>query len=74
MNGVKQANPCTDCNAFYPYYVMQFDHTGSDKESNVSDMANRSLSLARTKNEIAKCELVCANCHAVRTWERQQPA
>ena len=48
---------------------MQFDHT----EGKVSDI-NRLMwraSIARVKQEMQSCELVCANCHAIRTYCRQ---
>lgn len=62
--------PCTDCKRSYPYYVMDFDHVRG-KRYNVSFIARfGSLEMART--EIAKCDLVCANCHRERTHQRQR--
>lgn len=67
---IKQASPCVDCDEFYPYYVMQYDHIGSDKTAGVSDLVRRLTDWKIIEKEIAKCELVCANCHAIRTWTR----
>lgn len=61
--------PCVDCKKKYPYYVMQFDHIGTDKTGNVGKIA-RTSGIAAVKAEIAKCEVVCANCHAERSWQR----
>ena len=66
-----KSNPCTDCGETYPHYVMQFDHIGTDKLFNVADCYSKGFSLAKVQEEVAKCELVCANCHAVRTWTRR---
>jgi hypothetical protein len=63
--------PCTDCNTKYPYYVMQFDHIGTDKLFNIADCYSGGFSLDKVRQEVAKCEVVCANCHAERTWERR---
>ena len=61
--------PCTDCKVQYPPYVMHFDHLpGCEKKFNISQALHRSK--AEIIEEIAKCELVCGNCHAVRTFER----
>ena len=69
IRGLKESNSCTDCGKFYPFYVMHFDHLpGSIKVSGLSQM--RTWSLEKIKTEIAKCELVCANCHAIRTYIR----
>lgn len=66
----KENHPCVDCGEKFPYYVMQFDHIGDDKHSNINRMMWRS-SLAKVIEEIQKCELVCANHHAARTYRRQ---
>ena len=66
---VKEASPCADCGEQYPYYVMQFDHTGTDKVLSVAAL-RKQAGIERVKAEIAKCDVVCANCHAVRTWKR----
>lgn len=50
---------------------MQYDHTGSDKEIDISRAIRAGWSQKRIETEIAKCELVCANCHAVRTFKRR---
>lgn len=67
---IKEASACVDCDVLYPFYVMQFDHTGDDKVLHISRLVNMSSSWTKIETEIAKCDLVCANCHAVRTWER----
>lgn len=65
-----KSRPCTDCGISYPYYVMQFDHLDAGtKEFNVSAGVTRA-SHERLLAEIAKCEVVCANCHAERTHQR----
>jgi hypothetical protein len=61
--------PCADCGKQYPPYVMQFDHLdGSTKAFNLSQSHGKPR--AAVLEEIAKCEIVCANCHAARTYER----
>ena len=68
MVQIKESSPCTDCGVSYPYYVMQFDHL-ADKELTPSRLVTYG-SLAKMRRELAKCELVCANCHAARTYRR----
>jgi len=61
--------PCIDCGVRYPYYVMDFDHKkGTVKVNDVAYMMTRNWSLKRIKEEILKCEVVCANCHRIRTY------
>jgi hypothetical protein len=61
--------PCADCGVHYPYYVMDFDHReGEDKLANVTRL--RYMSEDTLRAEIAKCDVVCANCHRERTWKR----
>lgn len=66
----EKSKPCTDCKNTFPYYVMQFDHLG-DKVYDVAWMASHGYTVKRLTVEIAKCELVCANCHAERTHRRR---
>lgn len=60
--------PCMDCGNSYPPECMDFDHTSDNKEFNVSK--RRRASKRKILEEIAKCELVCANCHRIRTKHR----
>ena len=58
--------PCIDCGITYPSFIMHFDHRNpSQKFRNVSAMAT--YSEKRIRMEIAKCDVVCANCHGLRT-------
>lgn len=57
--------PCKDCGMRYPHYVMDFDHVRGVKVMNVSRL--RISSMAKLTNEIAKCDVVCSNCHRIRT-------
>ena len=61
--------PCADCGRRFPTCVMDLDHVRGEKEFKVSEAVQRAyaLNIARVKAEIAKCDVVCANCHRLRT-------
>ncbi len=67
---VKQ-QPCTDCGGCFAPESMDFDHVRGRKEDNVAVMARRD-SLEAIQAEIAKCEVVCSNCHRSRTVKRAE--
>lgn len=71
---LKRGQPCTDCGLVFHPAAMQWDHTGTNKIEPVAEMSNRGVSKTKILAEIAKCEIVCANCHAVRTFERRVAA
>jgi hypothetical protein len=54
---------------------LEFDHLpGAVKVSTVSAMfASAKFTMDDIKAEIAKCEVVCANCHRIRTFSSDRP-
>ena len=67
---IKESSPCADCKKYYPYYVMQFDHLDPTKKRGIVSDIIHNHSLVKALEEMAECDLVCANCHAHRTWKR----
>lgn len=63
--------PCMDCCVKYPLYVMHFDHR-DPKEKRRSLSAMSTYSDKTIREEASKCDVVCANCHAMRTHKLQQ--
>jgi hypothetical protein len=61
-----KAQPCADCGKRYPYYVMDFDHRRGQKTTEVAKLVSNATP-QRLRAEIAKCDVVCANCHRERT-------
>jgi hypothetical protein len=61
--------PCTDCGIQYPYWIMQFDHVRGKKEFTIGQKLY-CCGVKKLLAEIAKCEVVCANCHSNRTYLR----
>lgn len=59
--------PCYDCEIKYPPYVMSFDHVRGKKLFGIATAIQKpSRSIKRLEDEIAKCDIVCLNCHAMR--------
>ena len=58
--------PCVDCGNTFPPCAMDFDHRGNKLDS-VSRLVSNGFSINKIMEEIAKCDLVCANCHRIRT-------
>ncbi len=70
LRSLKVGRPCTDCGKLFDPQVMQWDHLpGFEKIGEISGSWT-----GRTEEEIlgeiAKCELVCTNCHTIRTFRR----
>lgn len=68
MNSLKDF-PCKDCGNCYHPVAMDFDHRPG--EAKVKDVA-KMKTFAAIDAEVTKCDLVCSNCHRVRTWVRLQ--
>lgn len=61
---------CKDCNT-PDTRVLEFDHLPEyEKTMDVGRMLCSGWSWKRVLQEIAKCDIVCANCHRIRTYER----
>ena len=70
-NRLKSTTPCADCGGTFHPTAMTWDHLpGSEKVADVSNLIQGGRTL-QAREEMGKCELVCANCHAVRSYERQ---
>lgn len=70
---LKADMPCVDCGGFFHYAAMDFDHKAGARDEgddSVAFLAHHGASLKRIDAEISKCDLVCANCHRLRTWQR----
>jgi hypothetical protein len=64
---------CSDCGVKYPHYVMDFDYReGEFKVGHITALiVTKGYTLDRILEEIAKCDVVCANCHRERTHQRR---
>jgi hypothetical protein len=68
----RRKQPCADCGRTYLPHQMDFDHRDpSQKTSTVSRMIGRA-GTGRIMAEVAKCDIVCANCHRDRTYRRRE--
>ncbi len=64
--------PCADCGGRFAPCSMDFDHVDpSSKISRVTSLVGRA-SIERILAEAAKCDIVCANCHRLRTFDRRR--
>ncbi len=61
---------CVDCPVSNPI-CLEFDHLDRfNKKNAISNMVSKPCSWSTILAEIAKCEIVCSNCHKVRTATR----
>lgn len=71
VDRLKLETGCTDCGIRIPHpEVYDFDHLpGHEKVKSVSIFLTTGT-WEQLIDEIAKCEVVCANCHRIRTRSR----
>lgn len=71
LQDIKMARGCADCGYNKHPAALQFDHLPEHVKLMQVSMMGTGVRKERLEAEIAKCEVVCANCHAVRTAERR---
>lgn len=70
MDELKAEMPCADCNEIFHPICMDWDHLpGSVKLDGIANLVAKGHR-KQAEAEITKCELVCANCHRLRTLNR----
>lgn len=62
---LKSERPCYDCGSMFPPECMDFDHVFGKKLFVISAGSGKPWDTIR--EEIDKCQLVCSNCHRIRT-------
>lgn len=67
----KRVKGCTDCGYKENSDALELDHKpGEKKRQTVASLMYQSWEVI--KSELAKCEVRCCNCHAIRTQERKR--
>lgn len=72
IDWIKASTPCMDCSLTFPACCMEFDHRDPEQKiTTISIMANDTrVSYGDMIDETQKCDLVCACCHRIRTFQR----
>lgn len=68
-----KSKPCSDCGNSFDTCCMDFDHRiGTNKKYNLGSMFAHHYSKELIQEELNKCDLVCANCHRIRTKNKHK--
>lgn len=71
VNKIKLERGCADCGFKGNVIALEFDHLPEfEVKARIADL----FRIEDVDAEIAKCEVVCANCHKIRTAKRKQCA
>lgn len=72
LDGYKSTLKCERCPESHPA-TLDFHHRdGDEKDFSIGDVLRKGWSRARVEKEIAKCEVLCANCHRILHWKEKQ--
>lgn len=70
VTNYKVEKGCATCGERHPA-CLDFHHIGDDKEAGIAKAARSGWGLERLKAEIAKCEVLCSNCHRKLHYEER---
>ena len=62
-------HPCVHCGETNPI-LLEFDHL-RDKEINIANAVLSGWSIKRLEKEVEKCQVLCSNCHTLKTAKDQ---
>jgi len=68
----KEVIGCIDCGEKYPHWMLDFDHKPGYTKVDSPTQILRRYSWEKAILELEKCDVVCANCHRIRTYSRNQ--
>lgn len=68
----EKSRPCAVCERSLPPHLMQFDHIEpSHKRFNIADVRHSGYSVDTVLKEIAKCRVLCVECHTDHTAKQR---
>ncbi len=68
----KKMLSCDICNV-QDYRVLEFHHKDPlQKDIAVANMIRQRVSKEKIMEEIAKCQVLCANCHRITHWDQRE--
>lgn len=73
IQAYKERMGCIDCGSDYPHFVLEFDHLPEFKKFGQVSHVLKKYGPDKAWEEIAKCDVVCSNCHKLRTNARLFP-
>lgn len=73
LQAYKEDRGCKDCRKSFPHYVLEFDHLPRFKKIDIVYRVLKNYGADMAWREVAKCEVVCSNCHKLRTYAREHP-
>jgi hypothetical protein len=66
----KEYHGCMDCKGKFPYFVLDLDHRDPNDKKFALNRIHLLTSWEKMVEEINKCDVVCANCHRIRSYEK----
>jgi hypothetical protein len=71
LRDYKSGLSCMSCGFSHPA-ALDFHHRDPEqKEFDISTSPQRGMGRERILKEIAKCDILCANCHRILHWEEK---
>jgi hypothetical protein len=70
-NTLKEGKPCQRCGGVFPVYVMDWHHREPSQKSFGIGRGSFKHSKEHLSEEIAKCDLLCSNCHRIVEYEER---
>jgi hypothetical protein len=64
----KTSRGCTDCGIKHPAVLVFHHRDPTTKSFCIQDAVARKIPLPLVLEEMAKCDVLCANCHMIRHW------
>lgn len=65
-------NKCSGCGETFPPAIYEFHHAGVDDKANHLSPMFRDSKVDKIAAELAKCSMLCANCHRAVHDDAQQ--
>ncbi len=73
VNRWKELKGCSVCGFKGHHFQLDLDHIDKTTKNNKDNSRayEPSWKLERVKEELAKCQILCANCHRLKTWKEK---
>jgi hypothetical protein len=72
IGNYKMSRGCADCGYRKHPRALDFDHVAGTKSFTIGGVNRDSKPMHQLLAEMEKCEVVCSNCHRIRSYNREQ--